>query len=127
MGVAYWRLRGIAMRTASVQDYLVIVLTLATAVIHVVVAVDIDFPVLALNGAGYVAILVAIYTAPNRFLSSRRRPRIALGVYAALAMVLWAGGGKRDLLAYIDKVVEIVLIVVLVAPGVFRNRSRATT
>ena len=104
----------------------IVVLTLATAVIHVVAAVDLELPVLALNGAGYVAILVAIYTAPNRFLSSRRRPRIALGLYAALGLLLWAGGGERNVLAYIDKVVEIVLLVVLVAPGVLRNRSRAT-
>ena len=115
------------MRTVSVQDYLVIALTLATAVIHVVAAVDLELPVLALNGAGYVAILVALYTAPNRLLSSRRRPRIALGVYAALGIVLWAVGGERYSLAYIDKVLEVALIVALVAPGVLRSRSGAST
>ena len=114
------------MRTVSVQDYLVIALTLATAVIHVVAAVDLGLPPLALNGAGYVVILLAIYTAPSRLFKSRRGPRIALGAYAALAIALWAVGGERNFLAYSDKVVEVALIVVLVVPGVLRNRSGAT-
>ena len=115
------------MRTASVQDYLVIALTLTTALIHVVAAVDLGLPPLALNGAGYVAILVAIYTAPNRLLGSRRGPRIALVAYAALTIALWAAGGERNLLAYIDKVVEVALIVVLATSGVLRSRSTAGT
>ena len=115
------------MRTALVLDYSVIALTLATALIHVVAAVDLGLPPLALNGAGYAAILVVVYTAPNRLVRSRRGPRIALGVYAALTIALWAAGGERNLLAYIDKVVEIALIVVLAAPGVLRGRSTAST
>ena len=111
------------MRPASVQDYSVIALTLATALIHVVAAVDLELPPLAVNGAGYVAILAAIYTAPNRLLKSRRGPRIALGVYAALTIALWAAGGERNLLAYVDKVVEVALIVVLAMPGLLRGRS----
>ena len=114
------------MRTASVQDYAVIALTLATALIHVVAAVDLELPPLAVNGAGYAAILVAIYTAPNRLLKSRRGPRIALGVYAALTIALWAVGGERNLLAYIDKVVEVALIAVLVTPSVLRGRSTSS-
>ena len=115
------------MRNASVQDYLLIALTLATAAIHVVAAVDLELPPLTVNGVGFVAILLAIYTAPNRLLNSRRGPRIALGVYAALTIAMWAVGGERYLLAYIDKVVEVALIAVLVAPRVLRNRSGATT
>lgn len=101
------------MKQASVQlgsmQWGIILLTVATAAIHIALL----FPLFILNGLGYLALLAALYL-PIRQLTSYRHPvRWVLLGYTALTVVLWVIIGQRDLVAYVDKVIEVVLIVLL--------------
>ncbi|GAB4514313.1 MAG: hypothetical protein Kow0047_26100 [Anaerolineae bacterium] len=101
--------------TFGLIQYGIIVLTVATAVIHF----SLLFPdvLFILNGLGYLALLVARY-APLDFLASyRATARWALMGYTALTVILWAVMGARTPIAYIDKIIEIALIVLLWREG----------
>ncbi len=89
----------------------IILLTVATAVIHF----TLEFPsvMFILNGLGYFTLLAALYLPIPQLASYRRLIRWALIGYAALTIVLWAITGSRIPIAYVDKVIEVVLIVLL--------------
>lgn len=91
----------------------IILLTLATASIHFVAyANDAQIPLL-LNGLGYLALLVALY-APFQALAHRRVAlRWGLIAYTIVTVLVWTVGGPREALAYIDKVVEVALVLLL--------------
>ena len=77
-----------------------------------------SLPVLfALNFAGYMVLLGALYLpALQRF---QRLTRWLLIGYTAITSLLWylISGGHSDLMAYIDKFVEVVLIALLLIEG----------
>jgi hypothetical protein len=92
----------------------IIILTLATAVIHFTLVhrlMDIAF---VLNGLGYLALLAALYL-PSPFFAGRRGlVRFALMGFAALTIIAWiAMGDKSGWLGYVDKFIEIVLIILV--------------
>lgn len=100
----------------------IIVLTLATAAIHVALVFMSTAPSSAslpflLNALGYVGLLGLIYL-PIPQLEGYRRPiRVVLMLFTALTIVLYfvfAGFGF-DVIGYLDKVIEIALIALLVA------------
>lgn len=86
----------------------IIVLTLATALIHIVLAIPQRLLMFYLNGVGYVALLVALFAPPLP--PFRRLTRWTLLGYAALTVLLWVRLGERSLTAYIDKLIEVALI-----------------
>jgi len=91
----------------------IIVLTLATALIHVALAIPVGLLMFYANALGYVALLAVIYLplpALDRF---RQLARYALIAYTAVTVLGWVAFGARDAIAYIDKGIEIVLIVML--------------
>ncbi len=91
----------------------IIVLTLATALIHVALAIPVGLLMFYANALGYVALLAVIYLplpALDRF---RRLARYALIAYTAVTVLGWVAFGARDTIAYIDKAIEIALIVLL--------------
>lgn len=83
-----------------------------------------SLPVLfVLNFAGYIVLLGALYLpALQRF---QRLTRWLLIGYTAITILLWylISGGHSDLMAYIDKFVEVVLIALLLIEG-WRARRR---
>ena len=83
-----------------------------------------SLPVLfVLNFAGYIVLLGALYLpAFQRF---QRLTRWLLIGYTAITILLWylISGGHSDLMAYIDKFVEVVLIALLLIEG-WRTRRR---
>ncbi len=89
----------------------IILLALATAVMHfLLIFPDVLF---ILNALGYVTLLAALYL-PLPFLAAYRHwSRWALLGYTALTVVLWVAIGQRDMYAYINKVIELLLIVLL--------------
>ena len=98
----------------------VIVLTVATALIHLSRGLAIGVPGLRpfpllfyLNFIGYLVLLVALY-APQ-LLGMRRTIRWTLIVYTALTVVLWMAITRFHSvwIGYIDKPIEIALIVLL--------------
>ncbi|MCG3206736.1 MAG: hypothetical protein FOGNACKC_00335 [Anaerolineae bacterium] len=89
----------------------IILLTIATALVHF----SLLFPdvVFILNGLGYLTLLAALYLPLPQLAGYRRMIRWALLGYTALTIVLWLIMGSRILLAYIDKTIEVILIVLL--------------
>lgn len=89
----------------------IILLTIATALVHF----SLLFPdvVFILNGLGYLTLLAALYLPLPQLAGYRRMIRWALLGYTALTIVLWLIMGSWILLAYIDKTIEVILIVLL--------------
>lgn len=67
-----------------------------------------------LNFVGYIVLVVALYLPPLR--RFQRIMRWTLIIYTAITVVMWflVTGGSSSLLAYIDKPIEIALIVLLI-------------
>ena len=89
----------------------IIVLTLATALIHLQLAFP--DPAFILNGLGYLGLLAALYLPIPRVARYRNLVRWVLVVYTALSIVLWIFLGARTPIGYIDKAIELSLIALL--------------
>jgi len=102
----------------------VIGLTVATALIHLYLAFQFPAspdPVFTLNGLGYLGLLALLYWPLPQLTPYRHWIRWVLIGYTALTLVLWlfigAGSPLTDTppspIAYLDKVIELVLLVLL--------------
>jgi hypothetical protein len=92
----------------------IIILTLATAVIHFTLVHSLMDIAFILNGLGYLALLSALYLPIPFFAGRRSLVRFALMGFAALTIIAWiAIGDKTWWLGYVAKAIEIVLIVLL--------------
>ena len=81
---------------------------LVTAGIHLYLAVTANLPMFYANALGYVA-LGAAY-ANIGIPVSRERTTLMLQVYTILTIGLWLIFGAHTMIAYIDKVVEVMLV-----------------
>jgi hypothetical protein len=97
----------------------IILLTLATALIHLQLAFP--DPAFILNGLGYLTLLAALYLPVPRLARYRNTVRWVLIGFTALTILLWVLLGARIPIGYIDKAIEIVLIVLLLLEA---RRSR---
>jgi len=98
------------------------ILTILTAIAHLYLAFSRGFPtrtifiLFLLNGIGYLVLLVALYSPP---LAGTQRPiRWLLILYTALTIILWAVIRYFNLFGYIDKLIEVLLILLLVVEDV---------
>ncbi len=89
----------------------IVLLTLATALIHLQLAFP--DPAFILNGLGYLTLLAALYLPVPRVARYRNPLRWVLVGYAALSIVLWIFLGARTIIGYIDKAIEVALIALL--------------
>lgn len=89
----------------------IIVLTLATALIHL--QLNFPDPVFIMNGLGYLTLLAALYLPLPQLLRYRNTIRWALIGFTVLTIFLWLLFGARIPIGYIDKVIEVALIVLL--------------
>jgi hypothetical protein len=89
----------------------IVVLTLGTALIHL--QLDFPDPVFILNGLGYLALLAALYLPVPRVARYRNVVRWVLVGYAALTVFLWVLLGELTPIGYVDKAIEIALILLL--------------
>ncbi len=94
----------------------IIVLAVVTAVVHLYLGFQ-GLPLFVLNGLGYLALLAALYLPVPRLLPYRNAVRWILVGYTALTIVLWLviTGGISAAIGYMDKVVEVLLIIMLLA------------
>lgn len=96
--------------------YGVILLTTITALIHLYLSFQFPNgpdPAFLLNAIGYFALLIAIY-APFSLLARYRSLCCWLLIaYTALTIVLWLFFGANSWIAYIDKSVEVLLILLV--------------
>jgi hypothetical protein len=89
----------------------ILLLTLATALIHLQLAFP--DPAFILNGLGYLTLLAALYLPVPRVARYRNTVRWVLIGYAALTILLWILLGARTPIGYIDKAIEVALITLL--------------
>jgi hypothetical protein len=98
----------------------IIILTVATALIHLGLAFvamsagDMTTLIMfLLNGIGYL-VLLAAYTMPLPF--ARDYPRLvrwAFIAFTAVTIIGWVAFGSRNAIGYVDKIIEVALIVLL--------------
>ncbi|MCX8025226.1 MAG: hypothetical protein N3A60_08495 [Thermanaerothrix sp.] len=90
----------------------IVLLTLATAIIHI----SLLFPdlVFILNGLGYLTFLGAYLLGRERFGEHFRWIRFGFIAYTGVTILLWVLIGARTPLGYITKVVEILLVGLLI-------------
>ena len=95
----------------------IIVLTVATAAIHLYLGLSSGLPPFVLNGFVYLTLLAALYLPIPRLAPHRNTVRWLLVGFAALTILLWLviTGGNSTTIGYIDKAVEVLLITLLVA------------
>ena len=102
----------------------IFLLTLATAVIHLYLAFTaipyygLNFGVMLfiLNGLGYLGLLAALQLPIPQLARFRSAARWALVGYAALTIVLFfLMAPWYDIIGYVDKAIEVVLIALLIA------------
>ena len=91
----------------------VAVLTLATATVHLYLGLTAGLGLFVLNGLGYLVLPAALYARVPRLAPYKNAVRWAFVGYAALTVVLWVLIGERNLIGYLDKIVEIALITLL--------------
>ena len=89
----------------------IVLLTMATALIHLQLAFP--DPAFILNGLGYLTLLAALYLPFPRVARHQNTARWALIGYTALTIFLWTLLGARTPIGYIDKIIEILLILLL--------------
>ena len=99
-------------------QYAVIVLTVLTALLHLVLGMgffqDMLGKLFVLNGLGYLALLAALYFLPQ-FAGQRSLVRWALMAFTAVTIVAWLvmNGDFSDMTGLATKAIEVALIVVL--------------
>lgn len=94
----------------------IIVLTVVTAAVHLYLGFQ-GLPLFVLNGLGYLALLAALYLPVPRLVPYQNAVRWVLVGYTALTIVLWLviTGGISAAVGYMDKIVEVLLIIMLLA------------
>lgn len=90
----------------------ILVLALATALIHIMLAIPTNLILFYLNGLGYIALAVALLL--PQLAPYRRLIRYALMAFTAVTIIGWAVAGERSTIAYIDKLIEVALLVLLI-------------
>ncbi len=100
----------------------IVLMTLITVLIHWWINFTIGGYLFILNGLGYLVLMAALFipkSSVRRFLPARPvdrfRPfmRYVMIGYTLLTIVLWAAIGTRSTLAYVDKIAEVLLVVLL--------------
>jgi hypothetical protein len=104
------------MNWRSTLRKLIVVLGLATALIHLYLNVrlgSLDIP-FTLNALGYLTLLVALFL-PIKFLEGRERlVHYVFMAFTVVTILAWVAlGDKADLLGWLDKAIEVLLVLAL--------------
>lgn len=93
----------------------IVIFALATAVIHLWLGIPNNFLMFTLNGIGYLVLVAALYLPQlSRY---RLWIRWALILYTAVTVIAWVVIGQRNLIGFVDKAIEVVLIILLFIEG----------
>jgi hypothetical protein len=87
----------------------IVALALATAIIHIVLAIPLTLIGFYLNGLGYIGLTAALFL--PQLHQYRRHVRWLLMGYTGLTIVLWAVLGQPyTAIGYVDKAIELALV-----------------
>ncbi|MCB9138364.1 MAG: hypothetical protein H6642_08465 [Caldilineaceae bacterium] len=103
-------------RRLGTLQYGIIALTVATALIHLALAPKAG-SLFWLNGLGYLGLLILLFFPSPALTPYRSIIRWALIVFTIVTIVAWVSFGTRSPLAYLDKVIEVVLVGLLWLDG----------
>jgi hypothetical protein len=92
----------------------IIVLTVATALVHLGLGLTSFDPMFILNGVGYLVLVGALYAPIPQLRAYHSRIRWGLVAFATVTILGWIAIGLRIPLAYVTKAIEVVLIGLLV-------------
>lgn len=93
----------------------IVILALATAAIHLWLGIPNNLSMFILNGVGYLVLVAALYLPQlNRY---HVWIRWALILYTAVTVIAWALIGERNLIGFVDKAIEVALIILLFIEG----------
>jgi hypothetical protein len=106
--------------TGTALRIVIVVLTLATALVHL--SLNFPDPVFILNGLGYLTLLAALYVPISQLAPYRRAVLWVLIGYAALTFLLWLAIGARNAIGYVTAADEVALILLLLLEA---RRSRS--
>jgi hypothetical protein len=96
----------------GVLNIAIVLLAVATALIHIALAIPTNLILFYLNGLGYLGLTAALYL--PQFRAYRQLVHYALIAFTAVTVLGWAVVGERSTIAYIDKAIEVALVVLLV-------------
>lgn len=99
----------------------IILLTVATATIHLYLGLTAGLPPFILNGLGYLALVTVLYAPIPQLAPYKKIVRWVLIGFTALTIVLWIAIGERTFIGYLDKLIEVALISLLLLE---RRRQR---
>ena len=102
----------------GIMQIAIILLTIATALVHLQRGIEFGMAMFIANGIGYLVLVAALY-APIAFLAPYRKwIRWALIAFTLVTIVGWiAIGDKAEMIGWIDKAIEVVLVVLLFLDG----------
>ena len=89
----------------------IILLSVTTAIIHLALGIPNGLSMFILNGVGYMILVTALYLPQLR--NQKKYIRWVLILYTAITILGWVFVGARNTIGYLDKLVEIALIVLL--------------
>jgi hypothetical protein len=105
------------MKTKQLSNFSIpiILLAVATAVIHLVLGIPNGMVMFILNGIGYIVLVIALYLPQLK--KYQNLTRWALIAYTAVTIIGWVAVGARNPIGYIDKLIEVALIALLFLEG----------
>lgn len=86
----------------------IVLLAIATALIHLWLGLVAGLPLFILNGIGYLGLAAALYLPQLR--AYQKWARWGLIAFTAITVLAWVAIGQRSAIGYIDKLIEVVLI-----------------
>ncbi len=89
----------------------ILLLAIATAAIHIYLAIPENLTMFYLNGLGYIVLALALLI--PQFKPYRGLIRYALMAFTLITIIGWVAIGMRTPIAYLDKIIEIALLVLL--------------
>jgi Na+/alanine symporter len=89
----------------------ILLLALATAVIHIALAIPANLTMFYLNGIGYIVLALALFLPQLK--NYRSLIRWVLIAFTLATIIGWVAVGERNTIAYIDKIIEVALLVLL--------------
>lgn len=96
----------------------IILLTLATALVHLQRGIEFGMAMFLANGLGYLALVAALYAPIAALAPYRKWIRWALIGFTIVTILGWlAIGDKSLLIGWVDKAIEVVLVVLLFLEG----------
>ncbi len=107
---------------------IIVLAAVATASIHIILAFQfpggVD-PVFVLNGLGYLALTALLFLPVPLLGRYHNLVRWVLIVYTLVTMAAWYFVGVRSTIAYVDKAVELLLIICLVLDWLLARKGGA--